>query len=321
MIKRSLTIERIIDLYNEGESTKKIAEKAGVSQRYIRMLLSKHNVQKRPHGSWKRKHNLNEHYFKKWSNNMAYILGFFCADGFIATDNQSVSISQKERSILLRIRSELESNQPLYYNSDSGVYMLHFHSKIIKDDLITLHGITPNKSHTLKFPKIPPVYLSHFIRGYFDGYGFVKYERSVVSFVGGSRLFMNRLKEIIETLGFDTELQQFDNCYRLFLTGRKSIQKFSRWIYKDKDLYLERKFHEFSKENLPLEKLKDNKLKRTKTAVKARKEKFLSLVNNRNSIDEAIKQIGIQKSTFKKWISSDMQFKEKFDQSQSNKGK
>jgi hypothetical protein len=269
-------VESIITLYQEGESTSNIAEKAGVSSRYIRMILTNHNVPKRPRGSWKRKHHLNEHYFKKWSNNMAYILGFFCADGFIATDNQTVSISQKDKSILIRIRNELDSNQPLYYNADSGVYMLHFHSKIIKNDLITLHGITPNKSLTLNFPEIPAIYLSHFIRGYFDGDGYVKYERRIVSFVGGSKKFMRRLKETIDALGFKTEFQHFENCYRLFLTGRKSIKKFSQWIYKDKDLYLERKYLEFCKEKFPLENLKDNKLKRTRTAVKARKDEFLN---------------------------------------------
>ncbi|WP_409254075.1 LAGLIDADG family homing endonuclease [Bacillus sp. SCS-153A] len=319
MVKRRLSIEKIIDLYKKGESTKNIAEKAGVSSRYIRMLLTKHNVQKRPRGSWKRKHNLNEHYFKKWSNNMAYILGFFCADGFIATDNQTVSISQKDKNILLRIRNELQSEQPLYYNEKTGVYMLNFHSKVMKDDLITLHGITPNKSLTLNFPKIPSRFLPHFIRGYFDGDGFVNYERRIVSFVGGSKLFMSKLKETLDNRGFTTELQHFNNCYRLFLTGRKSIKLFSELIYKDKDIYLERKHYEFCKEKLPLEKLKDNKLKRTKAAVNSRKENLIRLVNNGVCIDEAIMQIGIQKSTLTKWFKDDKEFKERFNHCSSNK--
>lgn len=75
--KRTLSIREIINLYHEGKSTTEIAHLANVSARYIRMLLKENNVTMRPRGSWKRKYQINEHYFKTWSNNMAYILGFF----------------------------------------------------------------------------------------------------------------------------------------------------------------------------------------------------------------------------------------------------
>lgn len=47
---------------------------------------------------------------------MAYILAFFIADGVIVKNSQTVSISQKESSILEDIKIELHSNQPLYQN-------------------------------------------------------------------------------------------------------------------------------------------------------------------------------------------------------------
>ena len=69
---------------------------ANVSARYIRMVLSDNNVPRRAIGSWKRKYDITEDYFKTWSNNMAYILGFIAADGAIPKENQCVSISQKK---------------------------------------------------------------------------------------------------------------------------------------------------------------------------------------------------------------------------------
>ena len=63
--------------------------------------------------------------------------------------------------------------------------------------------------------------------------------------------------------------------YRVILSGRKSIQLFSNWIYKDKDIYLHRKYEVFQKENLSLDQLQDRKLKQTQTAVKQRKQNFL----------------------------------------------
>ena len=47
------------------------------------MVLTDNNVPRRAIGSWKRKYNITENYFKTWSNNMAYILGFIAADGVI----------------------------------------------------------------------------------------------------------------------------------------------------------------------------------------------------------------------------------------------
>jgi intein-encoded DNA endonuclease-like protein len=175
--KRTLETSEIIKLYQDGISTTKIAERANVSPRYISMLLKQNNVPLRPKGSWKRKYTLNEHYFKSWSNNMAYILGFLIADGTVARDAQNVSIAQKEKYILENIRKELESTQPIYKNKKTGVYILNLNSQILKKDLIELHGVKPNKSGTIEFPYVPEEYMSHFVRGFFDGDDYVNYNK------------------------------------------------------------------------------------------------------------------------------------------------
>ncbi|GAB6252411.1 hypothetical protein BCSAG_37290 [Bacillus cereus] len=112
--KCKLSKSEIMHLYTEGKSTSEIAMLANVSARYIRMVLSDSNVPRRAIGSWKRKYDIKENYFKTWSNNMAYILGFIAADGVIQKENQCVSISQKESYILEDIKKELNTNQPIY---------------------------------------------------------------------------------------------------------------------------------------------------------------------------------------------------------------
>ncbi|BAC13684.1 hypothetical protein [Oceanobacillus iheyensis HTE831] len=197
--KRLLETEEIIRLYLKGESTTEIAKAANVSSRYIRMLLKDNNVEMRPIGSWKRKYRLNEDYFKTWSNNMAYILGFFIADGTVAKGAQFVSLAQKEKYILEQIRDELASNQPIYKNENTGVYILSINSRILKKDLTEIHGIYPNKSNTIRL--------------------------------------------------------------------------FSEWMYKNKGLYLERKYEAFQRETLPLDQLKDIGIKLHKNALKERRSK------------------------------------------------
>ena len=190
---------------------------------------------------------------------MAYILGFFIADGTVATDTQMISFSQKERYILENIRTELNSNHIITKNN-SGVYLLNLNSKVMKRDLIELHGVTPNKSNKIRFPKVPDEYLSHFIRGYFDGDGYINYKQYTITFVGGSRLFMTDLIHILKEKGFQPQLQIQGKNYRVHIRGRRSIQLFSNWIYKDKskELYLIRKYDIFQKEKLPLKDLTDS---------------------------------------------------------------
>ena len=126
------------------------------------------NVPRRAIGSWKRTYAIKEDYFKTWSNNMAYILGFITADVVIPKENQCVSISQKESDILNDIKKELNTNQPLHsINKKTGVYMLNLNSKTIKEDLMNIHGIKPCKSFTVEFPFVPEKYLHHFIRWVF----------------------------------------------------------------------------------------------------------------------------------------------------------
>lgn len=319
--KRTLETKEIIKRYEDGESTTEIARLASVSPRYIRMLLKDNNVEMRPRGSWKRKYTLNEDYFKTWSNNMAYILGFFIADGTIATNTQMISFSQKESYILESIRAELNSNHIITKNN-SGVYLLNLNSKVMRRDLIELHGVTPNKSNSIQFPKVPDEYLSHFIRGYFDGDGYINYKQYTVTFVGGSQLFMTELMHVLKEKGFQPQLQIQGKNYRVHIRGRRSIKLFSNWIYENKSnrLYLLRKHDIFQKEILPLKDLTDRKHLYTIEAVKRRKLNFLSIYAAVHSVEYACMCIGVKTSTVKRWIKNDELFKDNFNATLKKRG-
>ncbi len=132
---------------------------------------------------------------------------------------------KKESYILEDIKKELKTNQPLYQNKKTGVYMLNINSKTIKDDLMNIHGIMPCKSFNIEFPFVPEEYLHHFVRGYFDGDGYVKYETYTVSFVGGSYSFMNSLNQVLQNHNLPAELLNQNKHYRVILTGRKKDRK------------------------------------------------------------------------------------------------
>ncbi|WP_130859943.1 LAGLIDADG family homing endonuclease [Gracilibacillus phocaeensis] len=313
--KRNLEINEIIKLYEDGESTTEIATIANVSSRYIRMLLKQHHVEMRPRGSWKRKYTLNEDYFKTWSNNMAYILGFIIADGTIARDVQFVSIAQKEKYILEAIREELGSNQPIVKNKDTGVYMLTINSKVMKNDLIEIHGVKPNKSSTIEFPHVPKEYMSHFIRGYFDGDGYINYKQYTVTFVSGSKSFLEALINVLKEKEFTPQFQQQGANYRVHIRGRKSVKLFSDWIYKDKNegLYLIRKYHTFKEEKLELHQLADRKHVNTQEAIMRRKLNFLTIYALTHSMEYTCACIEIKPASINRWMNNAKLFKRNFE--------
>lgn len=165
-----------------------------------------------------------EKFFRKWSPQMAYILGFITADGCIMKNKRGayfLEIQSIDKEILSKIRKALKSNliigeyQPKNKNHNKR-YRLQIGSKKIFNDLIKL-GITPKKSKTIKLPKISNKYFSHFLRGYFDGDGCVnvctywRKDRNKFStiincgFVSGSRKILldikNKLNELAVVKG------------------------------------------------------------------------------------------------------------------------
>ncbi|WP_054754597.1 LAGLIDADG family homing endonuclease [Piscibacillus salipiscarius] len=104
------------------------------------------------------------------------------------------------------IRKELDSNHPIRINNKTGVYNLIINSKLLKNELMIYHKVTHNKSIDAVFPDVPKGYLSHFIRGYFDGDGHIYKSGYLICFVGGSKEFMTSLRDILAKESFNTRI-------------------------------------------------------------------------------------------------------------------
>lgn len=114
-------------------------------------------------------------FFKRWSSNMSYILGFLYADGNIIKTKRGthfVALQIKDKEILCKIRKALDSNHKISIRrkDKSIVYRLQIGSKELFDDL-SLVGLSPNKTKRIRLPEIPDLFFGDFVRGYFDGDG------------------------------------------------------------------------------------------------------------------------------------------------------
>ena len=194
------------------------------------------------------KYNINQDYFKTWSNNMAYILGFWFADGCIYNGRMfDITLHKKDKYILKKIAEELQFEGNLYDSVDKQSSRINFSCKVIYDDIVSLGG-SERKSLTLEFPNIPKEYFPDFIRGYFDGDGCVmqlKNNRLNSAFTCGNKKFLIKLLEIlkeeagIEGGSFD------DSCYSLKF-GKKDTCRLGQYIYKNNpELFLQRKKNKF----------------------------------------------------------------------------
>ena len=123
-----------------------------------------------------RKYFFNEDFFNEWSPAMAWTLGLIASDGNINQQMYRTVFASNDMELIHKYASLLKYTGPITTNN-SGCPLVRLSSKKMAHKLVEL-GITPAKTHTLKYPYIPQHLDSHFIRGFFDGDGNVNINHS-----------------------------------------------------------------------------------------------------------------------------------------------
>jgi hypothetical protein len=116
---------------------------------------------------------INESYFREWTNNMAYTLGFITADGCVGMhDNSySLSISSNDIYLLENIRDDMKSDYAIGVDKTGCGHLSITNRNVVMD--VMAHGIMPRKSWNPVLPDVPVEYRADLIRGVFDGDGTV----------------------------------------------------------------------------------------------------------------------------------------------------
>lgn len=227
------------------------------------------------------KNRVNHHYFDIIdTENKAYLLGFFIADGCVSIEHENslirspnyrftINNSIDDKDIIIKLKEEIcpFSNISIIdkLNNDKIIrkiqYKLRWSSKKMFDVLYNKYNIKPRKTNDLyfKFPfeHIPEHLIRHFIRGFFDGDGnitFHKYKKSIqfnFSLFATSLLFSEQICKIFE--GIDSNITRTLRsvksknltCYQIrFKYNRKRVEcihKIYDWLYNDSTIYLSRK--------------------------------------------------------------------------------
>ena len=157
-----------------------------------------------------RQFSFNEDFFKVWSQDMAYVLGFWFADGNIKQRIRfSIYQHNKDKCLMKNILRKMGTTAYLYKDKRHNHCYISISSKTIYNDILALGGM-PAKSLAVKFPKIPEKYIGSFLRGNFDGDGSIYYDKCnkkyFACFCCGSVSFITGIKDVFDKIGIPCKI-------------------------------------------------------------------------------------------------------------------
>lgn len=257
----------VIKLY-ENTSIAKIASMLHISKDRIKNCLQENNIVFRKRGMLNTKYYTNSNYFKTWSHNSAYILGYTMADGcvyFPRGMNQcgalTYCLGMADLPVLEFINKELCNGlRPIEKikrkrktdNKIEEICQLRIHNPELISSIVNL-GIIPRKTGFEKIPRELPIeYYPDFIRGFNDGDGcfcisktnhaiYGTYERPISDIVSSSKLILEQIQEFIK---IGTVSKSKPNLFKLHITGLLKIVQFGHMIYNG-EFCLNRKYEKF----------------------------------------------------------------------------
>lgn len=209
-----------------------------------------------------KKHSVNSNLFKKWSRDMAYVLGFVAADGNICHSGNAhtLHIASDDKDVIEKIRKVIDYHGPIYEKPRSNgkiSYNLRICDRMIFYDLEKL-GITERKSLTL-YPNVHKDFVVDFLRGFLDGDGTI-YLRSGNQYISKLRVIFytasypmahfiqSKMKNLLGNLyngNIHSRITKQKTLYYSIGLGHKASTKLLSILYADTNLYMDRKFQKF----------------------------------------------------------------------------
>ena len=192
MVEDNKTVKEVAEINNVCEGTIQYWEKRH-NLKLIRIPLYTKNIN--------RKYFFNQDFFEEIDcEEKAYFLGLIMADGYISPNQRTISIALKreDEHILQKLLDCIGSESPLADKKNGKQKVLTIHSRKMVIDL-ERYSIKHNKTYTLAFPKLREDMYRHFIRGYFDGDGYIGQRQStlVISSVVFLEEFLNFMKGFV----------------------------------------------------------------------------------------------------------------------------
>ena len=245
-------IEEALNLFNSGLSVTKIAKQLGRDRDTLTkyMKASGANIIQNNNKKY-----VNSNYFSEINEHSAYWLGLLMADGHVDLNNNSLELTLKDKDHIEKFKQDLSSDHKVNVKhiKNNYYYRLNIRDfKLISD--LKKYGFYNNKTYGWNVPNISNEYIKDFIRGLFDGDGCIRLKNTPGSCCCGivcySEETLNQIKNIIcNNTNIDPchlSIKKYGNRIpELRIFSIEANEKFLNWIYKDSDIYLNRKYEKY----------------------------------------------------------------------------
>lgn len=262
--------KNISDKYLSGISSTKLAKEYNVDGNTILNTLKRNSITIRAPKD-NRKYPVVENYFDNIDNQeKAYFLGFLFADGCNLGKRVSLNLSEKDLDMLKKLNFLIHpQGKPLYRSEKRDSIFKHSgniaHTKtnyhlIIENkhiaEVLSSYGCVPRKTNVLKFPSnLKSEFISHFIRGYFDGdgsvslYGEREFRINAYVSITSTRSFCENIQLLTQNMKIESVIleknYETNNVVELRIRKIESVISFLNWIYKDSSIHLNRKYFRY----------------------------------------------------------------------------
>lgn len=194
--------------------------------------------------------NYNRNIFNKIDNEeKAYWLGFIVADGYLNINKHMlrIKLGNRDRSHLIKFIKFIGGNEEMLkseIHSETGNenFYVSLYSKEVMNDLLSL-GIEQAKSGKEKVCNIDKKYYRDFIRGLWDGDGFIRENLSGIGLVSSEEVLAFVQNYFNDSLGVKPlKIYPHCNTFKIeYRSTRKAIPLILNHLYGDKDVALDRK--------------------------------------------------------------------------------
>lgn len=255
-------IKVICERYRNGETSVEICKDFNLCDNSIVKILKANGVEIRE--AKKRSPVECHNYFETIDSvDKAYFLGWMISDGSVIEQRTrvgrantiSLEIHRDDEYILKMFANAIKADESLVKrNSNRNHSYIRFASSKMSTDL-SKYGVIPRKTNITYLPNIPSQYMSHLIRGYFDGNGTITINRNKndreyghVGFYGSEEICLNIVEYLHTNIGIKRNKVSKATCYHVWWGDKNDLSALGKYLYKDcEDFYLKRKYDKFKK--------------------------------------------------------------------------
>lgn len=196
---------------------------------------------------------VNELCFSEFNEHSCYWGGFIAADGCITAKSETLKIClhHKDLDHLKKFKAFVGSTHAISENTDKYLRCeIGFKNTQVNRDLMNNFNITPNKSLTYQMPKIPELYMRHFLRGYFDGDGCISESFSnknsrtstLYTTITGSGTFIKSLNKYLLSKNIAGTEQYKNNGIMVLKYNTNQSKMLLTYMYGNSSVSLDRKY-------------------------------------------------------------------------------